>query len=186
MRVHPPCCMFYDWVKYLSLTVVLEKTLKSPLDCKEIQPVHPKGDQSWVFIGRTDAEAETPILWPPTHWKRPWCWEGLGAGGEGDDRGWDGWMASLTWWTWVWVTSGSLWRTGRPGVLRFTGSQRVGHDWVTELNWTEWYVAIIIVLFRVFSFPQKSSVLHLFILPLPKLRQHWCFYCLHSFVFFRM
>ena len=66
-----------------------------------------------------------------TYWKRPWCWEGLGAGGEGDDRGWDGWMASPTWWTWVWVDS------GRPGVLQFMGSQRVGHDWATELNWTE-------------------------------------------------
>ena len=70
-------------------TVVLEKTLESPLDCKEIQPVHPKGDQFWVFIGRTDAEAETPIFWPPhsKSWligkKKPWCWEGLGAGGEG-------------------------------------------------------------------------------------------------------
>ena len=70
-----------------------------------------------------------------THWKKLWCWEGLGAGGEGDDRGWDGWMASLTHWTWVWVNSGSWWWTGRPGVLRFMGSQRVGHDWVTELNW---------------------------------------------------
>ena len=70
-----------------------------------------------------------------THWKRLWCWEGLGAGGEGDDRGWDGWMASLTRWTWVWVNSGSWWWTGRPGVLRFMGSQRVGHDWATELNW---------------------------------------------------
>ena len=69
-----------------------------------------------------------------THWKRLWCWEGLGAGGEGDDRGWDGWMASLTWWMWVWVNSGSWWWTGRPGMLRFMGSQRVGHDW-TELNW---------------------------------------------------
>ena len=68
------------------------------------------------------------------HWKRPWCWEGLGAGGEGDDRGWDGWMASPTRWTWVWVTSGSWWWTGRPGVLRFMGSQRVGHDWATELT----------------------------------------------------
>ena len=68
---------------------------------------------------------------------RPWCWEGLEAGGEGDDRGWDGWMASLTRWTWVWVNSGSWWWTGRPGVLRFMGSQRVGHDWATELNWTE-------------------------------------------------
>ena len=71
-----------------------------------------------------------------THWKRLWCWEGLGAGGEGDDRGWDGWMASPTRWTWVWVNSGSWWWTGRPGVLWFMGSQRVGHDWVTELNWT--------------------------------------------------
>ena len=70
-----------------------------------------------------------------THWKRLWCWEGLGAGGEGDDRGWDGWMASPTRWTWVWVNSGSWWWTGRPGKLRFMGSQRVGHDWATELNW---------------------------------------------------
>ena len=70
-----------------------------------------------------------------THWKRLWCWEGLGARGEGDDRGWDGWMASLTRWTWVWVNSGSWWWTGRPGVLRFMGSQRVRHNWATELNW---------------------------------------------------
>ena len=68
-----------------------------------------------------------------THWKRLWCWEGLGAGGEGDDRGWDGWMASLTWWTWVWVNSRSWWWTGRSGVLRFMGSQRVRHDWATDL-----------------------------------------------------
>ena len=121
--------------------VVLEKTLESPLDCKEIQPVHPKGDQSWVFIGRPDAESAAPILchWCEelTHWKIPWFWEGLGAGGEGDDRGWDGWMASPTRWTWVWVNSRSCWWTGRPGVLRFMGSQRVGHDWATELNWTD-------------------------------------------------
>ena len=69
------------------------------------------------------------------YWKRVWCWDGLGAGGEGDDRGWDGWMASLTRQTWVWVNSGSWWWTGRPGVLQSMGSQRVGHDWVTELNW---------------------------------------------------
>ena len=71
-----------------------------------------------------------------THWKRPWCWEGLGAGEEGDDRGWDDWMASPTRWTWVWVSSRGWWWTGRPGVLQFIRSQRVGHDWVTELNWT--------------------------------------------------
>ena len=91
MKKKKDCCFW---------TVVLEKTLETPLDCKEIQPVHPKGDQSWVFIGRTDAEAEAPILWSPdaelTHWKRPCCWERLKAGGEGDNRGWDGWMASLS------------------------------------------------------------------------------------------
>ena len=67
--------------------------------------------------------------------KTLWCWEELGAGREGDDRGWDGWMASLTWWTWVWVNSRSWWWTGRPGVLQFMGSRRVRHNWVTELNW---------------------------------------------------
>ena len=72
-----------------------------------------------------------------THWKRLWCWEGLGSGGEGDDWGWDGWMVSLTWWMWVWVNSGRWWWTGRPGVLRFVASQRVRHNWATELNWTE-------------------------------------------------
>ena len=136
-------------------TVVLEKTLESPLDCKEIQPVHPKGDQSWVFIGRTDTEAETPILWPPhtksSHWKRLWCWERLGAGGEGDDR--DGWMAPPTPWTWVWVNSGSWWWTGRPGVLGFVGSQRVGHAWATELNWTIIHNTITI---RLHQLPIKS------------------------------
>ena len=76
------------------------------------------------------------LMWRATHLERPWCWERLKAGGEGDDRGWDGWMASLTWWTWVWVDSGSWWWTGRPGVLRFVGLQRVGHNWATELNWT--------------------------------------------------
>ena len=75
-------------------TMVLEKTLESPLDSKEIKPVNPKGNQSWIFIGSTDAKAETPILWPPeelTHWKRPWCWQRLKAGREVCDRGWDGW-----------------------------------------------------------------------------------------------
>ena len=121
-------------------TVVLEKTLESPLDCKEIQPVHPKGDQTRVFIGRADVKAETPILWKSwceelTHLQRPWCWERLKAGGEGDDRGWHCWMASPTQGTWVWVNSGSWWWTGRPGVLQFMRSQRVGCDWAN--NWTE-------------------------------------------------
>ena len=98
-------------------TVVLEKILESPLDCKEIQLVYPKGNQSWIFIRRSDVEAETPILWPPDAkswliWKDPDVGKRLKAGGEGDDRRWDGWMASLIWWAWDWVNSGSWWWTG--------------------------------------------------------------------------
>ena len=92
--------------------------------------------------GMNDAKAETLVLWPPH--EKSWpigndsdAGRDLGARGEGDDRGWDGWMASPTWWTWVWVNPGSWWWTGRPGVLRFMGLQRVLHDWATELNWTE-------------------------------------------------
>ena len=116
------------------------RRLESPLDCKEIQPVLTTGNQSWVFIGRTDVAAEIPgtlAIWCKelTLLKRPWCWERLRAGGEGDERGWYGWMASPTRWTWVWVDPRSWWWTGRPGVLWFMGSQRVWHDWVTGLNW---------------------------------------------------
>ena len=123
-------------------TVMLEKALESPLDCKEIQPVHSKGNQSWIFIGRTDAEAETPIHL--THWKIPWCWERLKAGGEGENRdemvGWHHWLNGR-----VWVSSGSWWWTGKPGVLQSMGSQRVGYDWATELNWL--YIYILHILF---------------------------------------
>ena len=122
-------------------TVVLEKTLESPLDIKEIQPVHPKGNQSWKFIERTDAVAEMPILLQSGHWCeelthciRPWCWERLKVG-EVDDRGWNGCMASPNQWTWVWLNSGSWWWTGRPGMLQSMGSQRV--DTTQWLNWTE-------------------------------------------------
>ena len=126
--------------------VVLEKTLESPLDCKEIQPVYPKGNQSWIFTGRTDVQAETPILWPPEakSWLigKNWCRERLKAGREGDNRGWDGWMASPTRWTWVWARSGIWWWTGKPGMLQSKGSQRVttkcehhsAHHWATELK----------------------------------------------------
>ena len=120
-------------------TVALEKTLESPLDCKEIQPVHPKGYQCWIFIGRTDVEAETPILWPPDvkSWLigknpdagRDWGQEEKGTT-EDEMAGWHHWLDGQ-----VWVNSGSWWWTGRPGVLRFMGSQRVRHDWATELNW---------------------------------------------------
>ena len=101
---------------------------------------YPKGNHSWIFIGRTDAEAESPILWPPDakSWltgKDPNAGKDWRLEKKGDNRGWDGWMASLTWWTWVWIISGSWWWTGKPGMLQSMGSQRVGPDWVTELNW---------------------------------------------------
>ena len=121
-------------------TVVLERTLENPLDCKEIQPVHPKGNQSWIVIHWKNWcwswNCNTLATWCEelTHWERPWCWERLKVGGEGDDKAWDGWMASPTQCTWVWVDSRSWWWTGRPGVLQSMGLQRVGHNWATELN----------------------------------------------------
>ena len=103
-------------------TVVLEKTLGSPLDCKGIKPVNPKGNQSWIFIGRTDPEADTPILWPPN--VKSWVlgkYPDAGKDWRQEEKGTTEdkmvWMASLTWWTWIWVSSGSWWWTGKPGVL---------------------------------------------------------------------
>ena len=125
-------------------TGVLQKSLKSPLDCKEIKPVHPKGNQSWIFIWRTDTEAETPILWPPDaeNWlirKDPDGWERLKARGVGDDRGWDDWMALPTQWTWVWASCRSWWWIGKPGMLQSLGSQRVRHNCMTQLwGWEAW------------------------------------------------
>ena len=125
-------------------TIVLEKILESSLDCKEIQPVHPKGDQSSLFIGKTDAEAETLTLGPPD--EKNWLI------GKNPDAGKDWrqqekrmtevemvWMASLTRWTWVWASSRSWWWAGKAGMQQSMGSQSVGYDWVTELNWIEIY-----------------------------------------------
>ena len=116
------------------------RKLLSSLDYKKIKPVNSKWNQSWIFTGRTDAEAETPILWPPDakNWligKYPWCWERLKVEGKGGSREWDGWMASLTRWTWVWASSRSWRCTGKPGVQQSIGLPRVTHDWVTELKW---------------------------------------------------
>ena len=99
---------------------------------KETSPGCSLKDLCWNWNSNTLATSCKEL----TYWKRPWCWEGLGAG-EGDDRGWDGWMALPTRWAWVWVNSGNWWWTGRPDILRFTGSQRVRHNWAIELNWTE-------------------------------------------------
>ena len=170
-----------DWVpKNLCLwTVVLEKTLESPVYCKEIKPVSPKRHQPWIFILEKEMATHYSILpgeshgqrslagyspwglkesvmtgdlalsvhWKDCRWssnllsiwceeltqlKRPWCWERLKVGGEGDDRGWDGWMASLTQWTWVWVNSRRWWWTGRPGLLQSMGSQ----SWTQLSDWT--------------------------------------------------
>ena len=117
-------------------TVVLEKTLEGPLELqgdptssswrKSVLSVHWK-IWGWSWNSNTLATSCEQL----THWKRPWCRKGLGAGG-------DVWMASPTWWTWVWVNSRSWRWTGRPGVLWFMGSWIVGHDWATELNWTEY------------------------------------------------
>ena len=120
----------------LLICVVLEKTLENPWDCKEIKPVNPKGNWSWIFVGRTDAEAETPILWPSDIknwllWKDPgagkdWRQEEKGTT-EGEMVGWHHWL------TWIWASSRSWWWTGKPGVLQSMGLQRVGHGWATEL-----------------------------------------------------
>ena len=131
-------------------TVVLERIFESPLDCKEIQPVHPKGNQSWIFIGRTDAEAETPVLWSPDAKNqltgkdpdagKDWRWEEKGTT-EDEMFG----LASPTGWMWVREGSRNWWWTEKPGMLQSMGLQRVRHDWKTELNWnsfqeTKWEI----------------------------------------------
>ena len=116
-------------------TVVLEKILESPLDCKEIQPVHRKGDQSWVFIGRTEAEAETPILWPPD--VKNWLVgkdHDAGKDWRQEEEGWDSWTASPTRWTCVWASSGSWWQ-GSLACCSPWGRKEL--DTTEQLNWAE-------------------------------------------------
>ena len=126
-----------SWVlkNWCFCTVVLEKILESPLDSKRSnQPIQKEISPECSFEG---LNSNTLAIWCEelTHWKIPWCWKRFKAGGEGDNRGWDDWMASLTQGIWVWVDSRSWWWTGRPGMLWFMGSWRVGHDWATELNY---------------------------------------------------
>ena len=144
----PYIVQFYSyWISRIRKSIRSENSSLSPLDCKETQPVHPKWDQFWMFIGRTDAEAETPILWPLheelTHWKRPWCWEGLEAGEEGDNRGWDGWMASPTGWTWSEWTP--IFGDGQGGLVC---RDSWGHKESDTTEWLNWLTdAIFIFLF---------------------------------------
>ena len=132
-KLHLASKNWFFWI------VELEKTLESSLDSKEIQPVHPKGNQSWIFIERTDAEAETTTLWPPDakNWLvgkdsdagKDWRQEEKGTT-EDETVGWH----HQLWRAWVWVNSGRWWWTGRPGMLQSMGPQRVGHNWAIELN----------------------------------------------------
>ena len=142
--------MWETWIQFLGWEDPLEKgPLRVPWTLrrsdqsilKEISPEYSlEGCWSW--------NSNTLATWCEelTHWKRPWCWERLKTGGKGDDRGWDGWMASPTWWTWVWANYGSRWWTGKPCVLQSMGSQRIGHDWVTELNWCFIMPTLLLVL----------------------------------------
>ena len=118
-------------------TMVLEKTLESPLDSRRtnqsiLKEISPEYSLEGLMLKLK--LQHFGHLMQLTSWKKPWCWERLKVGGEGDDRGWDGWMASPTRWTWVWVNSGSWWWTGKPGVLQSMVLQKAGHDWVTELS----------------------------------------------------
>ena len=117
------------WRRLLSVPWTARRSNQSILR-KSVLNIHWK-DWCWRWSSNALATSCKEL----THWKRPWYWERLKVG-EGDSGGWDGWMASPTQWTWVWVNSGGWWWTGRPGMLQSMGSQRVGHDWMTELNWT--------------------------------------------------
>ena len=149
-------------------TVLLEKTLESPLDWRWIKLVNPEGNQPWIYFGRIGAEAEGPILWPSdvNNWLLPkdpdagkdWMWE------EKETTADDGCMASSTQQTWVWVSSRSWWWTGRPGMLQSMGSQRVGHNWMIELNWTDSYHLKLLHYFKkfvVFIVHQRILKLHI-------------------------
>ena len=152
-----------SWVLNWCFWIVLLKRLKSPLDSKEIKPINPSvlnihwTDWCWSWNFNTLATWCKEL----THLKRPWCWERLKVGGEGDNRGWDGWLASPTRWTWIWASSGSWWWTGKPDLPKSIRLKRVGHDWVTELTYG---------LFQMSTQKQGGRLIHLFCnLPTSKL-----------------
>ena len=120
------------WRRLLRVPWTARRSNQSIL--KEISPEYSLKDSCWSWNSNTLATWWEEL----THLKRPWCWEWLKTGGEGGNRGGEGWMVSLRWWTWVWVNSRSWWWTGRLGILQYKGSQRVRHDWATEMNWTEY------------------------------------------------
>ena len=122
-------------------TVVWRRLLRVPLTARRsnqsiIKEISPEYSLEGLML-KLKLQNFGQLMWRTDSLERPWCWDGLKAGGEGDDRGFNGWMASPTQWTWVWVSSGSWWWTGRPGVLQSMGSQKVRHNWATELHWTE-------------------------------------------------
>ena len=126
-----PSCPQTLWLCTCSwFSRIWDKILIKPINSKEISPEYSLEG----LMLKLKLQYFDHLMWKLTHWKRPWCWERLKAGGEGDDRGWDGWMASPTWWTWVWATSRSWWWIGKPGMLQYMGLQRVRHDWATELT----------------------------------------------------
>ena len=126
-----PLFELWYWRRVLRVPWSTRRSNQSIL--KEINPEYSLEGLSWSWNSNPLATWYEEL----THWKRPWSRKRLQAGGEGDNRGWDGWMASPIQWTWIWVNSGSWWWTGKPGVLQSMGSQTVGHDWATEMNWTE-------------------------------------------------
>ena len=158
--------MWSDWPVVCDCGISLS-ALWCPLSVPTV--LNPKGIQSWIFIGRTDYWSwSSSIL--ATWWE--WCWQKLKAGGDVDDRGQDGWMASLTQWTWVWASSGSWWCTGKPGLLQSMGSQRVRQDWATEqqlIHGMQEAVSLIIplvkdnlIVYNFFTITNKASMIFLF------------------------
>ena len=151
------------------------------LDCKENKAVNPEWNQAWIFIGRTDAEAESPILWPPAAknwliWKKLWFWEGLKAGGKGHDRGWDVWIASPTWWKWVWAGSTCWWWTGSLECCSPWGRKEL--DTTERLNYA--YLSLVISFtLRAILYDMRTGIHFSFLFHLHRIFSHPLTFSLH-------